>query len=285
MRCRLVFSAAETVAFRNATGQRDARLPVKSLHAIPAPYDPWRVVAVHGGRVMQVFSKSVSDTGAKLPYEVAEPYMIAEPVTSSGRPCADALRSSWLSGTLSNVGQTRLCRASETRTTAHIARVELARVKSLTAEQLLACGVRQTADGWSHGDAGGHFGTPFLAFSAHWDVTFPVAPWAENPWAWVLHLDEPVIHTSEKESRRLAERLLREFQKNQARLEKMQCAALHLQRSQRQTEKRICRVLRAHSPGSKLAFGGYGAHFDQAFLSAIPEAHRGPTSEQTKESA
>ena len=202
------------------------------------------------------------------------PYEVIEPVNHAGKPLADALCSTWLGKPQAITGHSRNSRASEVRITAYIGRIELARVHTLSAEQLLACGVRKTDAGWSHGDSGGTFGSEVFAFRSHWNAGSPTIPWEENPWAWVLHLEPPVMHTSEQEALRLARRLLSAYRKDAAKLEKAEQALRERRASQRSAERQICRVLRTHCDDRQLQVDDFVAHFDMEFLTrtnTVPE--------------
>jgi hypothetical protein len=277
---RLCFSAAEVVAFQNAAGRRDARLPVKSMHIVPAYFDARRSVTLRGDRVQEIYKDWLRNASASLPFLQDEPYRVVEPVDHAGRPRATALRDLWLGKPQVINGNSRDSRAAETRFTAYIAHVELARVDTLKAEQLLACGLRKTESGWSHGDSGTSFGSELLAFADHWKTSFPDVPWAENPWAWVLHLDAPVEHRGEQEALRVARRLLNTYQKEELRLEKAELALRRRRASLRSAERQVCRVLRTHCEDRQMHVDGFVAHFDQEFLTKTD-----PVPERTKEHA
>ncbi|WP_407542988.1 hypothetical protein Q0M94_25265 (plasmid) [Deinococcus radiomollis] len=268
------FSAAEVVAFQNTSGRKDERLPVKTLHIVPALFDARRNVALRGDRVQEIYKDWLLNASASLPFVTDKPYEVIEPVNHAGKPLADALRSTWLGKPQEITGHSRQCRASEVRITAYIGRIELARVHTLSAEQLLACGVRKTDAGWSHGDDSGTFGSAVFAFRSHWNASSPVIPWEENPWAWVLHLEPPVMHTTEQEALRVARRLLNAYRKEDAKLEKAEQALLERRASQRAVAKQVCRVLRTHCADRQMSVDDFVAHFDMEFLTradTVPE--------------
>ena len=268
MRHKLIFSAAEAVAFQNTAGLRDALLPGKSLPVVVAWLNPTRDFELCGDRVAEIHGRWRCKADVTVPYEPSVPYRVVEPVDlKSGVPRADDLRTAWLGNKPGSAGmKTRQSRPEETRFTAYVERISLVRVQNLTAEQVAQCGVRQTADGWSHSDSGTLFQAATLAFADHWNAQFPDMRWEENPWAWVLHLDEPVVHSSEKETLRLAERTLRKFQKNAVRLERVEQVVRQLRAEQRKEEQRVCRVLRTHCGDRQMGIGEYTAHLDMAFL-------------------
>ena len=271
MRHRLTFSAAETVAFQNTTGRRDPRLPVKSLHVVPAGLNPNLEFELRGERVQEIHGTWRCKAGVSLPFAQAEPYTVVEPVDHAGRPRADLLRHAWLGQLQEITGDSRQSRATETRFSAYIGRIGLVRGHTLSAEQLLTCVVRCTDAGWTHGDSGVSFGSEALAFADHWNASFPSVPWSENPWAWVLHLEEPVVHTSEQEALKVARGLLKSYRKKGTQLEKAEQAVSRLRAAQRATERQVCRVLRTHAEGRTMNVDGFVAHFDMGFLTTVPE--------------
>jgi hypothetical protein len=271
---RLHLSAAEVIAFQNTSGRNDIRLPVKTLHVVPAFFDARRNVAMQGNQVQEIYKDWLQNASASLPFVTDKPYEVIEPVNPAGKPLADALRSSWLGKPQEITGHSRNSRTSEIRITAYIRHITLARVHTLSAEQLLACGVRKTDAGWSHGDSGGTFGSEVFAFKSHWNAGSPTIPWEENPWAWVLHLEPPVMHTNEQEALRVARRLLSAYRKDAAKLEKAEQALRERRASQRSAERQICRVLRTHCGDRQLQIDDFVAHFDMEFLSrtdTVPE--------------
>ena len=268
---RLCFSAAEVVAFQNTSGRTDSRLPVKALHVVPAYIDARRTVALRGDRVQEIYADWMQKASASLPFVQDEPYTVVEPVNHAGRPRADLLRSTWLETPQEITGNTRQSRALEARFTAYIAHVEVVRVHTLRAEQLLSCGVRTTDAGWTHGDSGVPFASALLAFADHWNASFPDVPWSENPWAWVLHLNEPVVHTGEQEALKEARRVLKMYRKKELQLEKAEQAVSRLRAAQRAAERQICRVLRPHSENRTMDVDGFVVHFDLEFLTPVPE--------------
>ena len=211
--------------------------------------------------------------GVSLPFAQAEPYAVVEPVDHAGRPRADLLRSTWLGELQEIKGNSRQSRATETRFSAYIGRIELVRVHTLSAEHLLTCGVRRTDAGWTHGDSGVPFESEVLAFVDHWNASFPSVPWSENPWAWVLHLEAPVVHTSEQDALKEARRVLKTYRKKELQLERAEQVVSRLRAAQRAMERQICRVLRTHAEGRTMTVDGFVAHFDMGFLTTatVPE--------------
>ena len=94
-----------------------------------------------------------------------------------------------------------------------------------------------------------------------------------------------MVHVSEKETLQQAGKLLKKFQKNQIRLERMERAASQFRAEQRKTEQQVCRVLRTHCADRNMDFGDYTAHLDMAYLSKNTRVAQNPLPEECKETA